>query len=196
MSEQSRSARRPPKPKLPTRGRAAVRGDQEASPKDPRRRVTTAEVADKLDRLTASVQSVEQALAPRERSGEVEAEEHALLNLVDAIVDRRTDQVLLPLAHLVTLLDRLVACPDPEDQRPLLLESTVQLDAVLQSLGLERIAPVIGDESDPWLHEEVDLVTDCEIEPGLVVRLVRPGVRVRGGKTLIPALVAVSGSSE
>lgn len=187
--------KRPPKPRLPGRAKSAVKVvDGDAGGR--RRRVTTVQLADRLDEVAQGVERIEQAIAPKDRSSEVSADEHALLNLVDAIVDRRTEGVLLPLAHLATILDRLVDCPDPADQPDLLAESRVQLDVVLESLGLERIAPQRGDESDPWLHEEVDVVERSDLEEGLILRLVRPGIRISGGKTLVPALVAVSGGSD
>jgi hypothetical protein len=125
----------------------------------------------------------------------VNAEEHALLNLVDSIVDRRTERVLLPLAHLATLLDRLVVSRDADDARDLLLEAGAQLSVVLEALGLERIDPARGAESDPWLHEEVDVVAGSELDEGLIERVLRPGIRIRGGRTLVPALVAVAGGA-
>jgi len=195
MNQSSGAPRRPPKPKLPSR--ATVKDDaRKKGSAGSKGRVTTASLAERLDRVVDAVETIEAALAPQSRSHEVTAEENALLNLVDAIVDRRTENVLLPLAQLATLLDRLLACDDIYDRKDLIQESNVQLAVVLESLGLERIAPARGDESDPWLHEEVDLVVDSDLDDGLIERVVRPGIRIRGGRTLLPALVAVSSRSE
>jgi molecular chaperone GrpE (heat shock protein) len=194
MSAKDAPPRKPPKPRLPSRARAAVKGAV-APPGERRTRVTTSDLADRLDRLAQMVEALEAALAPRERSKDVAAEEHALLNLVDSIVDRRTERVLLPLAHLATLLDRLVVSTDADDAKDLILESGARLAVVLEALGLERIEPARGDESDPWLHEEVGVVTDSDLDEGLIERVVRPGIRIRGGRTLVPALVAVAGGT-
>jgi hypothetical protein len=181
------TTKRPPKPRLPGRGRAGADAAAAAAP------ASLETVAARLEEVRDLVAGVDAALRPRGRVGDVEAEEHALLNLVDAIVDRRTERVLLPLAHLAILLDRVGADAAGIDRVALLHESGVQLDLVLDALGLERIAPARGDEADPWLHEEVEVVEASEQAEGLVEWLVRPGIRVRGGKTLVPALVATSG---
>lgn len=199
MSPSEKTPRKPPKPKPPSKAKAkakakgakGAKGTKGAKP-----RVTTAVLAERLEQVAGSVEAIAAALSPKERSEEVTAEENALLNLVDAIVDHRTERVLLPLAQLATLLDRLGSSDDAREQGELIQESATHIGVVLEALGLERISPNRGDEADPWFHEEVDFVTESDLEDGLIERVLRPGIRIRGGKTLIPALVSISSRSE
>lgn len=195
----STMSRKPPKPRLPSRAKGAIKdssraGERGAAPAR-KGRVTTAELAERLDRVAGAVERMERRLTPPEGSGEEGAEEQALLNLVDAIVDRRTEGALVPLARLATLVERLAAAG--LDERTELARDTLeQLALVLEALGIERVSPSRGDELNPLLHQEVEERPDTELDEGLVVNVVRPGFRVRGGRLLIPALVAVSGGPE
>jgi len=187
------SARKPPKPRLPSRVKGAYKDSSRAgssAPAGKKGRVTTAEIADRLDRVADAVERIEGRLSPS--NGEVEAEEQALLRLVDAIVERRTEHALVPLARLATQVERL-ATVDSDERSELARDTLEQLALVLEALGIVKVSPARGDELNPLLHQEVEERPDTELAEGLIVSVVRPGFRVDGGRLLIPALVAVSG---
>jgi molecular chaperone GrpE (heat shock protein) len=187
------SARKPPKPRIPARTKGAHKESSKAkaNSKQAAGRVTTAELASRLERVAGSVERMERLLSPSHDSTDVAAEEQALLNLVDSIVERRTEHALVPLARLATLVERLATVGD--DERTYLAQETLeQLSLVLEGLGIDKVSPPRGSELNPLLHQEVEERPDTELEEGLIASVVRPGFRVRGGRLLIPALVAVS----
>ena len=193
MPDQGSESRRPPKPKAPPRGRGAARPPETGGePPTATGRVTTAELAARVENLSAAVARIEDALAPRSRSADVSAEEHALLNLLDSIVDRRTEAVLLPVARLAVLVDRAATARDEDERARLLGQSAEDLGRVLEALGLEPVAPARGEAFSPLLHEEVRQDAAPDLEDGQVSELVRAGCRVRSGPVLVPALVAVA----
>lgn len=193
---ETKSVRKPPKPRLPARAKGALkdssrkaRGSKDAASKS--KRVTVAEVAAQVEQVAEAVARIERTLAPSSGPSAHAAQERALLNLVDSIVERRTESALVPLVRLATLVERLATAT--EEQRTELARDTVeQLSLVLEALAIERVSPTRGEELNPMLHQEVEERHDTELDEGLVVSVVRPGFRIRGGRLLIPALVAVS----
>lgn len=192
--------RKAPKPRRPSRAKGALKDSSKKSSSKKGSttktgRITTAELAKKLERVSDAVERVELKLSPAEEGHDTSGDEQALLNLVDSIVERRTEAALVPLARLAPLVERLAT--SNEDERAGLARDTLeQLTLVLDAAGVERISPARGDELNPMHHQEVEERFDTELEEGLVVGVVRPGFRVRGGKLLIPALVAVSGGQK
>ena len=189
--------RKAPKPRRPSRAKGALKdsskkgtGKKGSPAKSPR--VTTAQLAQRLERVADSVDRIERKLSPSDESKGPSADEQALLNLVDAIVEGRTEAALVPLARLATLVERL-AISNEEERAALSRDTLEQLVLVLDAAGVERISPERGEELNPMLHQEVEELFDTELDEGLCVHVVRPGFRVRGGRLLIPALVAVSG---
>jgi molecular chaperone GrpE (heat shock protein) len=146
--------------------------------------------------MAGVLERVELALCPRQHASDVAAEEHALLNLLDSIVDRRTEALLLPVARLAAQLDRAGRTADSALRERLERDARVELEEVLGALGLERISAAQGDELQPLLHEEVGEAAVPGLEEGLVAELVRAGYRVRGGRVLLPALVLVAAAAD
>jgi molecular chaperone GrpE (heat shock protein) len=196
MTEPRTARKPPPKPRLPSRAKGALKDSSrktKGGTEQPAKRTTTADIAARIDHVAEALERIERHLAPS-RGEDITAQEKALLDIVDRIVERRTESALVPVARLATLVERLATAPT--DERVELARDTVdQLSLVLEALAIERVSPSRGDELDPFLHQEVEERHGTDLDEGLVVSVVRPGFRIRGGRLLIPALVAVAGGT-
>ncbi|MFW5967299.1 MAG: nucleotide exchange factor GrpE [Persicimonas sp.] len=70
-----------------------------------------------------------------------------------------------------------------------------QLDSLLSSYGVERIAPEPGDVFDPRLHEAVRVVEDDDRDTGRIASCLRPGY-AHGDRVLRAACVAITAAPD
>ncbi len=163
--------------------------------------------ADGVERPEAGPQLVERLQLEREEA--VAARQRALADLVN--FQRRAEAnehralqtgAARVVRSILAVLDHFDLAVD-QDAEKLSVEQLIggvrivhdDLLNALQSQGVERIEPVIGDEFDPNRHEAMMRQPSDEAAPNTIVSVLSPGYTL-GDLVLRPAKVAVAAAEE
>lgn len=141
-----------------------------------------AEAEDENDRLTdtlARVQADYENYKKRARREKQEAARDARIEMIGVLVDVKDN------------VERaLESDPGPDVEKGLELVLR-KIDAELDSVGVERLAPAPGDAFDPSLHEAVMTEPSDEHAPETVIERLQVGYQLEG-RQIRPAMVKVA----
>lgn len=141
-----------------------------------------AEAEDENDRLTdtlARVQADYENYKKRARREKQEAARDARIEMIGVLVDVKD--------NVERALD---ADPGPDVEKGLELVLR-KIDAELDNVGVERLAPEPGDPFDPSLHEAVMTEPSEEHAPETVIERLQVGYQLEG-RQIRPAMVKVA----